>query len=207
MESLRIAASKGLRELLADALSAGFFKVGQIVFRPTSDGFRLCHVDDEARTDLQLFTNAEEAAGIALFDDANQYRPLKTAPNLKHGWELCVPDLKDLHLALDLLYPAALGNWRALLLNQTVSSPLRDTVNRQTGMYRITGLITDEEAQGLIEKLCQPGCLRQIQWPIPSESPHHIPSLKDLEIPLLCTEACCLLIAEARTTVKSRKPQ
>jgi hypothetical protein len=35
MESLRIAASKGLRDLLAEALHAGFFKVGQIFFRPT----------------------------------------------------------------------------------------------------------------------------------------------------------------------------
>ena len=207
MESLRIAASKGLRDLLADALSVGFFKVGQVVFRPTSDGFRLCHHEDEGRSDLKVYTDAEEAAGIALIDDANQYRPLKTAPNLKHGWELLTPDLKGLHLALDLLYPAALGNWRALLLSDTVSTALRDTVNRQTGMYRITGLITDEEAQGLVEKLCQPGCLRQIQWPIPSEAPHHTPSLNALEIPLLCTEACCLLIAEARTTVKSRKPQ
>lgn len=207
MESLRIAASKGLRDLLAGAVEAGFFQVGQIVFRSTSEGFRLCHAEDESRTDLQIYTDAEDAAGIALFDDSAQYRPLKTAPNLKHGWELRVPDLKGLHLALDLLYPAALGNWRALLLSKTVSTPLRDTVNRQTGMYRITGLITDGEAQGLIEKLCQPGCMRQIQWPIPSEAPHHTPSLQEGVIPLLCTEACCLLIAEARTVVKSRKPQ
>jgi hypothetical protein len=62
MESLRIAASKGLRDLLAEALNSGFFKVGQIVFRPTGDGFRLFHHEDEGRSDLKVYTDAGVSA-------------------------------------------------------------------------------------------------------------------------------------------------
>ena len=205
MESLRAAAQSSLRALLSEAVQHGFQRIGQLIFKSDGSGFTLCHFEDEHRSDLEVYSSPDDATTIALYDDAGIYRPLKTAPNLRHGWLLRVADIKSLHLALDLLYPAALANWRALLLGETVATPLRDTVNRQTGMYRITGLIQDSEAEALIERLCKPGCLRQIQWPIPSEAPHKAPKLSEKEIPLLCTDACCLLIAEARTVVKARK--
>jgi hypothetical protein len=205
MENLRSAAQLSLQDFLQAALNAGYSRVGQAVFKSHDAGFFLCHQDDENRTDLAIYSSPDDATRIALHDDAGIYRPLKTAPNLAHGWILNVADLKSLHLALDLLYPAALANWRALILGERVATPLRDTVNRQTGMYRITGLIQDAEAEALIARLCKPGCLRQIQWPIASDAPHPAPTLADKEIPLLCTDACCLLIAEARTVVKARK--
>lgn len=203
-DTLHAAAARSLRDLLATAVSLGFHTIGQASFHKTETGFSLHHVEDTSRGDLEPFTDPHDAATIALTDDANAYRPLKTAPNLRHGWNLLLADIADLQLALDLLYPAALGNWRALLLNQKVATPLRDTVNRQTGMYRVTGLITDEEAQGIVDTLCRPGCMRQIQWPIPSDAPHHTPHIDSKEIPLLCTDACSLLIAEARKVVKAR---
>ena len=51
-----------------------------------------------------------------------QYRPLKTAPNLRHGWRLEVANLAELRLALDLFYPgrlAALAAWEAHRLATT----------------------------------------------------------------------------------------
>jgi hypothetical protein len=48
----------------------------------------LCHRDDEVRNDLQRFKNADDAIEIAKHDDAGNYRPLKTAPSLRHGWRL-----------------------------------------------------------------------------------------------------------------------
>lgn len=198
------AASSTLRGLLAAAVAEGYHKIGQAVFKPDAEGFFLCHAEDVGRKDLEIFHNPHDAAALAINDDAGNYRPLKTGPNLKHGWLLRVASLADLHLALDLLYPAALANWRSFLRNEKIASPLRDTVNRQTGMYRVTGLITDEEAQGIVDSLCSPGCLRRIQWPIPSDAEPPLIPTKEKEIPLLCVDACSLLIAEARRVVKAR---
>lgn len=202
--TLTSAATSTLRDLLAAAVAEGYHKIGQAIFKAEGDGFLLCHAEDEGRGDLKIFANPHDAASIALYDDAGAYRPLKTAPNLKHGWSLRLASLADLHLALDLLYPAAMANWRALLRNEKIATPLRDTVNRQTGMYRVTGLITDEEAQGIVDSLCSPGCLRCIQWPIPTDAVPPVVPIKEKEIPLLCIDACSLLIAEARRVVKSR---
>jgi sirohydrochlorin cobaltochelatase len=186
------------------AVAEGYHKIGQAVFQAKGEGFLLCHADDAGRGDLEIFQNPHDAAAIALYDDAGAYRPLKTAPNLKHGWALRIASLAELHLALNLLYPAALANWRSLLRGEKIASPLRQTVNRQTGMYRVTGLITDEEAQGIVDSLCTPGCLRCIQWPIPVEGTPPVVPIKEKEIPLLCIDACSLLIGEARRVVKSR---
>ena len=201
---LTSAAFSTLHDLLSTAVSQGYHKIGQVVFHADGGSFSLRHSEDAGRGDLEIFNNPHDAAMIALCDDAGNYRPLKTAPNLKHGWLLRVASLADLHLALDLLYPAALANWRALLRDEKIATPLRDTVNRQTGMYRVTGLITDEEAQGIVDSLCRPGCLRCIQWPIPSEAAPPVVPAREKEIPLLCIDACSLLIGEARRVVKSR---
>ena len=202
--TLTSAASSTLRDLLAAAVGEGYHKIGRAVFQAEGEGFLICHAEDAGRGDLEIFQNPHDAATIALHDDSGTYRPLKTGPNLKHGWALRVVSLAELHLALDLLYPAALANWRALLRGEKIASPLRQTVNRQTGMYRVTGLITDEEAQGIVDSLCTPGCLRCIQWPIPAEAVPPVVPIKEKEIPLLCIDACSLLIAEARRVVKSR---
>lgn len=202
--NLLSAAASTLRNLLAAAVADGYNRIGQATFSVDGSGFSLRHYEDAGLADLIVFHNPHDAATIALHDDSGAYRPLKTAPNLKHGWLLQVDSLGDLHLALDLLYPAALANWRAFLRGEKIASPLRATVNRQTGMYRVTGLITDGEAQGIVDSLCSPGCLRCIQWPIPAEAAPPIVPEKENEIPLLCIDACSLLIGEARRVVKSR---
>ncbi len=37
---------------------------------------------------LEIFRNPEDAIEIARYDDDGNYRPLKTAPNLRHGWRM-----------------------------------------------------------------------------------------------------------------------
>ena len=64
------------------------FHCGQILIRPSSDGFVLTHHDDELLERLQTFRDEEDAIEIAKYDDAGHYRPLKTAPNMRHGWRL-----------------------------------------------------------------------------------------------------------------------
>lgn len=191
-----------LDDLLASALEVGCSRVGQIAILQANDRFQLCHIDDVGRTDLDTTSDPNAAIAIVVLTDDGKYRPLKTAPNLKHGWCLDLPDLKSLRLALDFFYPAALGNWRALLTDSLRPVSLRETVNRQTGMYRITGKISDEQGETLVNTLCRTGCLRQILWPVPADAPLPQISLPPGEIPLLCGEACCLIVAAARKVVK-----
>ena len=191
-----------MEAFLESALNAGHRLIGQVVITVAGPGFSLFHKDDAGLEGLEVFRSAADAMRIAVLDDAGKYRPLKTAPNLRHGWRLELSSLAELRKALDFLYPAALGNWRALVRGTLSPTPLRHTVNRQTGMYRITGKITDEQGSELISVLCRPGCQRKILWPVNPDAPYPEAGSADGRIPLLCTEACCLFIAAARKTVK-----
>ena len=204
MNPLDDAAKFPVGDFLNAVITEGFCLIGQIKITPTPKGFTLRHQDDAGREDLEVFSSPDDAALIARQNDAGDYRPLKTAPNLRHGWELRLNSLAALRLALDGIYPAALGNWRAVLRCEKIAQPLRETLNRQTGMYRITGLLTRDEAARLITSLCRPGCLRQILWPIESADPGPAPATPEGRIPLFCTNPCSHFLGKAREAVKSR---
>lgn len=204
MDSLHAAAHESLTDFLFGVVELGVFQIGQVVIEKNPPGFSLRHEADTGREDLEISHSPEDALGIARCDDSGDYRPLKTAPNLRRGWELRLDSLAALRLALDGIYPAALGNWRAVLRGEKIAPPLRETLNRQTGMYRITGLLTSNEAARLITSLCRPGCLRQILWPIESADPGPAPAAPEGRIPLFCTNPCSHFLGKAREAVKSR---
>lgn len=186
---------------LRDLLSEGAFEIGQIAVRP---GFLLSHVDDVGRIGLMEVTDPQAAADIALEDDAGKYRPLKTAPNLKHGWRLVLPEVNQVLLALDFLYPAAVGTAELFARKSMYAVDLKQTLARQTGMYAVAGKIADHEAYELVAEFCGKGCLRKILWRISPEQPLESTPLKS-SLPLLCAEACNLFVARAREVVKNRK--
>jgi sirohydrochlorin cobaltochelatase len=191
---------QNLTQTLADWLAAGGTEIGEIHLRPAEPGHVLCHRHDTARTDLTVFDDVETARELAHFDDAGRYRPLKTAPNLRRGWQLTVTSLGELRQAFDYFYPAMLGIWRSHQRGTLTAVPLRETLNRQTGMYRVTQKITDTQAAALITNFCA-GCLKRRLWTIAGTSdPGPLTPVPSL--PLLCHEACNLLVAEARRVVK-----
>jgi sirohydrochlorin cobaltochelatase len=204
---------------LAQWLAAGLRGIGQISIETKDDGtFALTHHEDALRNDLASYVQSDDAAQLARFDDAGNYRPLKTAPNLRHGWRLVLPDRNALNLALDLFYPARLAAFLAWKTGGLATTPLRETLERQTGMYRPAAKISDEDADTLVGRFCRSdsGCLRTILWKrdrtgtlastlLPSEKfdpSHDQAGLGRVTIPLLCQEACNLLVAEARKVVK-----
>ncbi len=200
-----------LTKYLGEWLDAGGREVGELAITLADGGFTLCHRSDLGRGDLRLAANAEAAREIASYDDAGKFRPLKTAPNLRRGWKLCVADLRDLRRALDFFYPAMLGVWLSQLRGELAPVSLRETLGRQTGMYRVTQKLTDEQAQALIGGFCRSdgGCLKHILWRIAPEVPIHTLPAGKLQpppaipsLPLLCHEACNLLVAQARVVVK-----
>ncbi|HEY5813296.1 MAG TPA: DR2241 family protein [Terrimicrobiaceae bacterium] len=194
-------------EFLGGFLQRGPCFIGQVRISPK---YCLCHVENAETHGLQVFSDPHDAIEIARFDDAGKYRPLKTAPNLRHGWFLHLKSASEVVLALDFLYPAALGTALAFSQNKLTHVDLRETLGRQTGMYAVTRKLSDEQAQGAVTRICNPrkGCLRVILWSI---SPDHPTSLtmpgaqiqcSGNEIPILCAEACNLFIAATRRIVK-----
>ena len=202
------------------------FCVGEILVRKTSTGgFVLSHRDDKAADQLKIFRSAEDAIEIAKHDDAGNYRPLKTAPNLRHGWRLELGTLEDLRRALDYFYPGRLAVFAAWRSGKLQTTPLRETLGRQSGMYRVAAKISDSQVNDLVAAFCRSngGCLRAILWKrdtdgaiastkLPKEkfdpaydqaqAPKRPGSATPATVPLLCQEACNLLIAECRKVVK-----
>lgn len=190
-----------IRAFLDLRLHAGEWGLGQIRIRP---GIFLRHVEEPETSSPALFTRPEAAREIAKYDDAGNYRPLKTAPNLRHGWELRLENTDELHLALDFFYPAALGALLAWERDELLPVALRETLTRQTGMYRVTRFIRDDQAEGVIQKTCIEGCLRHRLWTISGvQSPR--PEIQNPEI--LCAEACNLLVAACRPLAKENLPK
>lgn len=195
---------------LTDWLEKGGRRIGQITIAKTADGWELRHTDDAGCDDLHLFTNSRDARALANLDDEGAYRALKTAPNLRHGWRLVLADVASLRSALDAFYPAMIGVQLARERGELTPVNLRDTLARQTGMYRVTQKLTDEQAQALIASQCRcdGGCLKTILWRISPELPvNSLPAEKFAVLggdgwPLLCHEACNILVAAARKVVK-----
>src|SRR5206468_2838964 len=108
--------------------------------------------------------SAEDAIEIAKYDDAGNYRPLKTAPNLRHGWRLELDTLEELRRALDYFYAGRLAVFAAWKSGKLQTTPLRETLNRQSGMYRIAAKISDTQIDNLVSDFCRSngGCLRTI---------------------------------------------
>jgi sirohydrochlorin cobaltochelatase len=156
----------GFIESDLDALLIAPFCFGQISVRKSGKSFVLCHRDDEAHDYLEIFRNAEDAIKIARYADAGNYRPLKTAPNLRHGWRLELQRPDEVKRALDHFYPGRLAVFITWQRGQLRTTPLRETLNRQSGMYRVAAKISDTQIDNLVADFCRSngGCLRTILW-------------------------------------------
>ncbi len=203
------------------ALASGTCNIGEVTVQRREPGFWLTHRDESERGDLAVFQSASAAGEIARCDDAGKFRPLKTAPNLRHGWRLELKTLSEAREALDQFYPGRLALWWAWQEGRLKSTPLRDSLGRQTGMYRVAATISDEEADEVVAAVCRSdtGCLRTVLWKrdqdgnlassrLPPEKfdPRHDQYARASKagsiISLLCPEACAILIGACRARVK-----
>jgi sirohydrochlorin cobaltochelatase len=207
---------RDLAQPLLSWLENGGREVGEVNIVRAGSGFELRHRDDAGLDGLVESTGPNAARDISNFDAAGKFRPLKTAPNLRRGWKLRLASAGELSRALDYLYPAMVGVWTSHTRGELQPVTLRETLSRQTGMYRVTQKLTDDDAQTLIGAFCQSetGCLKHLLWKIAPEVPvQTLPAAKlqpapaGAALPLLCHEACNLLVAQARTVVKkAEKP-
>jgi sirohydrochlorin cobaltochelatase len=201
------------RELLKSFtqwLGDGPRTVGQVRISRAAENWELRHVDDSG--DLTTHTRWQDARALANLTDEGAFRPIKTTRDLRRGWRLMLASIEDVVRALDYFYPAMLGLWNADMRGELVVTDLRETLARQTGMYRVTQKITDAQAQQLCASHCSL-CMKTMLWKIDSTQP--ITSLVDekheratgYSLPLLCREACNFLIGHARGVVKKAEKE
>lgn len=191
------------------AIPEGVWNIGQIHVSPDgAGGYLLSHCDDAAsETNSSLERLSEPAAirQLTLYTESGEFRPIKTAPNLKTGWLIQARDADELRLILDFIYPSALGLWEHHLAGVLNPIPLRETLSRQTGMYRYSNNITDEQAEQLATEQAALS-LRKIAWPLsqekellslPAEKCFKIPT-PDNHLPLIAVEADTHVVSAAR---------
>ena len=208
---------KEFGQLLEPLPAEKISRIGQLEISASAGGFFVCHRDDVGRDDVAS-REIKNAFEIAKFDDAGNYRPLKTAPNLRHGWKIFINNAAELQQAVDAIYPGRVAVLHALESGELVTTSLRETLSRQSGMYRVAAKISDQQINDLVGSFCRSdgGCLRTILWKrdgegtIPStklppekfDSAHDQTGRSEKYIPLLCQEACNLLVAACREKVK-----
>jgi sirohydrochlorin cobaltochelatase len=211
-----------LQALVAEKVSW----IGQLEIVRLEEGFVLSHRDDAGRSDLRS-GEIDDAFEIAKFDDAGNYRPLKTAPNLRHGWKIFAHDLLQVEQLIDAIYPGRIAVLHAFNSGQLTTTSLRETLNRQSGMYRVAAKISDEQIDGLVGNFCRSDgrCLRTILWKrdaddkiasskLPPEKfdpavdqylsakrPRSATAATE-SLPLVCQEACNLLVGACRDAMK-----
>ncbi len=220
---------KQSRRLVDSLVAEKFSRIGQLEIVSSEKGFVLCHRDDAGRTDLKNY-EIDDALEAAKFDDARSYRPLKTAPNLRHGWKIFARDLLQAEKVIDAIYPGRIAVLHAFTSGRLTTTSLRETLNRQSGMYRVAAKISDEQIDDLVGDFCRSdgGCLRTILWKrdtcdkdpslklppekfdpavdqyLSAKNPRSATAPID-SIPLLCQEPCNLLVAACRDAVKMER--
>jgi sirohydrochlorin cobaltochelatase len=210
-----------IEQVLQERLRAGAIRLGELIVRQAETAsYVIRHwQDDQPEQKLTVKTGSTSALEIVRYDAERNYRPLKGAPNLRTGWELRLDSVAEVRQTIDYFYPGAFATWLAYNRGEVTPVDLRQTLARQTGMYRVTQKLTDPQAEELAGRFCQSrsGCLRTILWTVDGKAPNrYLPGSKfdpqadqlaeqreaNVWIPFLCVEACNLFVAEARKIVK-----
>jgi len=172
----------------------------QVLIRRQARGYELRHVADRAQTGTTLRQIPIAALReLAQSTAGGLFRPLKSAPNLRSGWRTLVSEDVELEAALNHLYPAALADWFAARSEHPPVTQFREFTGRQTGMYRITTMLNDEQAAQVARACCHPDfCLKRRLWTAPGLAADAA-SGKSL-IP--CLEPCAVLLEFARKAMR-----
>jgi sirohydrochlorin cobaltochelatase len=218
---------QALEQMLEAEFANGSIFIGEVSVRKLDNGaFELARRDmfqnGGASSASPLPTanfTADAALEVAKFDDGGRYRSLRTAPNLRRGWRIIAPKLAAAIEVLEAIYPGRLAAWRAWKTRQLTTTSLRATLNRQSGLYRVAAKISGAQIDDLVANFCRSngGCLRTILWrrdeqgrppstklpPEKFDPAFDQTGLGDKCIPLLCQEACNLLVSACREEVKS----
>ncbi len=159
-------------------------------------GYRICHMDDAVAEDLMLYENPRDAREISKLTEGGEYRPLKSAPNLRRGWLLHVADEKELATAMNYLYPASATHWHLQREGRLEVTHYRQNAARQSGIYKRVQALTDEGVQDAASACCEDAvCLKKTLWNVDENLPLTLDRGAG-ELP--CPEPCSIFVSFAR---------
>ena len=177
--------------------SSGGRTFGQVLVRaiPTV-GYSLRHKDDADVENLDPYEDPRAAREIAKLTEAGDYRPLKSSPNLRRGWELRVGDARQLAVAMNYLYPAGIVHWYLYREGRLEVTDFRENAARQSGIYKRIQRLSDEGVQDAARACCEDAvCLKRTLWDVDDKTPLAM-ERGEGEIP--CPEPCSVFISFAR---------
>jgi hypothetical protein len=193
--------STPFRNPAVDAFAASFGPekvLAQVLIQRLGSGFDLRNVADRNVPQLRIVPVSGLRA-LAQVTEEGDFRPLKSAPTLQRGWRAQAGTAVELELALNSLYPGAIADWFALRNGRAHVTNYREFTNRQTGMYRITQMLTDAQAAQTISTCCDARfCLKRRCWTV--EFLLADGEREKSDIP--CLEPCAILMESARKTVR-----
>ena len=169
---------------------------GQVHINREPDGvYYLCHAEDKDE-DIQAVEDPREAREIGKLDAAGEYRPLKSAPNLRRGWALRLRNSGDLATAMNLLYPAGVVHWHLHREERLEVTDYRENAARQSGIYKRVQRLSDTGVQNAAKACCEDAvCLKKTLWDVDETTPLSM-ERGDGEIP--CPEPCSVFVSFAR---------
>lgn len=175
------------------------FVLGQVMIRRRDSEFELCHVADVSRREGLQEVAIPDLCSLAQFTERGGFRPLHSAPNLRVGWRLRVNGEPELEQALNILYPNAVTDWHLVATGTAPVTHYREFTARQTGMYRITTMLSDAQAARAIRACCDVKfCLKRRLWSVPGLAP----DAAEAKSAIPCLEPCALLLEFARKAMR-----
>jgi len=173
---------------------------GQVLIRRVGNGFELRQQSDRDAAPESLATlTGTELRTWAQTAEGGAFRPLKSAPNLRPGWRVVAADGGALGLVLHYVYPGAVADWFAARSPQPPVTSYREFTARQTGMYRITTMLSDQIAGAAIRACCPADfCLKRRLWTV-ADLGSDPPGQKSI-IP--CLEPCAIMLEFARKVAR-----
>ncbi len=170
---------------------------GQVLVRPlSSGGYAIRHADDAEREDLVARDDPRAAREISKLTERGEYRPLKSSPNLRRGWELQLSGVRELAAAMNYLYPAGMVHWHLYREGKLRTTSFRQNAARQSGIYKRIQRLSDRGVQDAARACCEDAvCLKKTLWDVDDETPLET-ERGEGEIP--CPEPCSVFVSFAR---------
>lgn len=176
------------------------FVFGQVQVKRDGDRFCLRSTADRDRPEeLLRDLPVSGLRQLAQFDELGEFRPLKSAPDLRTGWVCFALGEEQLELALDQLYPGGVVDAWSSRVDPPPVTQYRDFVGRQTGMYRVAQNLSAADVSEVIRASCGVRqCLKRRRWTVEGveeDSP-------DAKSEIACLEPCAVFLECARRAAR-----
>lgn len=169
---------------------------GQVLVRATPEGYGIRHRLDAQVSGLEVYDDPRAAREIARLTAGGEHRPLKSAPNLRRGWEIRARDARELAAAMNYLYPAGVVHWYLEREGSLEVTHYRQNAARQSGIYKRVQHLSDEGVRNAARACCADEvCLKRVLWDVDEDTPLEMDRGSG-EIP--CPEPCSVFVSFAR---------